>query len=58
VIIAALYEQVSSVELTVVVTYQDGTRTERRIELRIRDMEGFVAPPPARRRRELEWSAA
>ncbi|MGE5635872.1 MAG: AMP-binding protein [Nocardioidaceae bacterium] len=58
VIIGALYEQVSSVELTVVVTYQDGTRTERRIELRIRDMEGFVAPPPARRRRELEWSAA
>jgi long-chain acyl-CoA synthetase len=56
-IIGALYVGVSSVSVTSVVTYQDGTRAERKIELHIRNMDGPPRPPP-KRRRELEWSGA
>jgi long-chain acyl-CoA synthetase len=52
-IIEALYGGADSVQVTSVVTYQDGTRAERSIDLRIMAMDGFT-PSPSRRR--LAWS--
>jgi long-chain acyl-CoA synthetase len=51
-IIEALYSDAPSVTVTSVVTYQDGTRAEREISLRIEAVDG-AAPPRARRRRAL-----
>jgi hypothetical protein len=50
-IVEALYRDVDEVTIRTFVTYQDGTRVERPITLRISSMDGFVAPTPTRRRR-------
>jgi long-chain acyl-CoA synthetase len=52
-IIDALYADVDSVTITSVVTYQDGTRAEREISLRIRSLDDAAPPQRARRRRAL-----
>jgi long-chain acyl-CoA synthetase len=51
-IIQALYSDAPSVTVTSVVTYQDGTRAEREISLRIEAVDG-AAPRRVRRRRAL-----
>jgi long-chain acyl-CoA synthetase len=48
-IIGALYADVDEVTVTSVVTYQDGSKAERQISLRIKAMDGFVALPQKRR---------
>jgi long-chain acyl-CoA synthetase len=53
-IIDALDQGADSVEVKTTVTYQDGTRVDRLIPLRIVDLTGFA--PPAGRRRRPVWS--
>ncbi len=53
-IIEALETGAATVEVKTTVTYQDGTRVDRLIPLRIVDLEGFT--PPAGRRRRPAWS--
>jgi len=53
-IIQALETGAATVEVKTTVTYQDGTRVDRLIPLRIVDLEGFA--PPAGRRRRPAWS--
>ena len=53
-VVTALTEGFDSVTIHTTVTYQDGTRAERELELAIRSMEGFS---PAPRRRRFGWSA-
>lgn len=53
-IIEALETGAATVEVKTTVTYQDGTRVDRLIPLRIVDLEGFA--PPAGRRRRPAWS--
>jgi long-chain acyl-CoA synthetase len=52
-LIEALYGDADSVTVTSTVTYQDGTTTERKIELAILAMDGFAPAPKARR---FAWS--
>ena len=54
-IITALYSDTEEITISSVVTYQDGSRAERDIALRIRSMDSFVPPEP-KRRRQLAWS--
>jgi len=49
-IIEALYEEVDEVTVTSFVTYQDGSRTERRISLRIASPDEVGTLPRSRRR--------
>jgi long-chain acyl-CoA synthetase len=44
-IIEALYADTDSVSISTIVTYQDGSRAEREISLRIESTHGFVAAP-------------
>ena len=53
-IIEALYGDADAVSVRSVITYQDGSKAERLISLRIESMEGFVPPADSR---ELAWSA-
>ncbi|MGH8886098.1 MAG: AMP-binding protein [Egibacteraceae bacterium] len=54
-IVDALYGDADEVMVPSVVTYQDGSRLERRIPLRLQSMEGFA---PARgKARRMAWSA-
>jgi long-chain acyl-CoA synthetase len=55
-IIDALYAGVDDVTIRSIITYQDGTRVERPITLRIQSMDGFVPAPDRRGKRELAWS--
>ena len=55
-IIDALYADVDEVTIRSTVTYQDGSKAERDIPLRIASMDGFR--PEAARRRELAWTAS
>jgi len=50
-IVEGLYRDVDEVTIRTFVTYQDGTRVERPITLRIFSMDGFVAQTPKRRGR-------
>jgi long-chain acyl-CoA synthetase len=52
-IIEALYGDAGAVSVTSVVTYQDGSKTEREISLRIESMAEFVPPADSR---ELAWT--
>lgn len=54
-IIEALYADADAITVTSVVTYQDGSRVERRINLRLLSMDEFT-PQPTKGRR-LVWSA-
>ncbi|MGH8827663.1 MAG: AMP-binding protein, partial [Jiangellaceae bacterium] len=53
-LIAALDRGDDSVEITNTVTYQDGTSVKRTIDLRIRDLEGYV--PPTHKKQRPVWS--
>ena len=55
-IVEALYADVDEVKIRSVITYQDGTKVERPITLRIRSMDGFVAAEPDRGTRTAAWS--
>jgi long-chain acyl-CoA synthetase len=52
-LIEALYGDEDQVTVTSMITYQDGSTTERRIELKITSMERFT---PAPQRRRFAWS--
>ena len=53
-IIAALYSDADEVTIRSVVTYQDGSKAERDIPLRIAELDGSA---PAPRQREFAWTA-
>jgi long-chain acyl-CoA synthetase len=53
-LIEALYADVADVTIRSVITYQDGTRVERPITLRIQSMDGFT--PRERHKRKRLWS--
>jgi long-chain acyl-CoA synthetase len=55
-IIAALEDRAASATIHTTVTYQDGTRADRELELAVRSLDGFVPAP--RRRRGLAWRVA
>jgi hypothetical protein len=48
-IVTALENRAASVTIHTTVTYQDGTRSDRELELAVRSLDGFV-PAPRRRR--------
>ncbi|HSJ21339.1 MAG TPA: AMP-binding protein [Nocardioidaceae bacterium] len=53
-LISALERAEDSVSITNTVTYQDGTSVKRTINLKIRDMEGYV--PPKHKKQRPVWS--
>ena len=53
-LISALERGEESVSITNTVTYQDGTSVERTINLKIRDLEGYV--PPKHKKQRPVWS--
>ena len=53
-LIAALENRQDSVSITNTVTYQDGTTVKRTIDLKIRDLDGYV--PPERKSVRPVWS--
>ena len=56
-IIEALYADVDQVTIRSVITYQDGTKVERPITLRIRSMDDFAAPDSRDAEASAAWSA-